>query len=342
MRAFLKVLLGIIFFNALFLQVLAAEVAKDEPVLKSKDGTKIIVTDTHMDAVAVQPPLRDFISSEVGKVNEAIRSLKKDTNDQWKEIFSYVLPFLSLLLGAAIGFFSFLYQERFKEKRDQLRTANKWILNGVDMFHSLERYKRVYSPKIGTNTEPVGRAMAIPELRVKPDEYPLQLGELVFLLGVDDAEWELMRIRALFSNFSVLNTLWSQHSNTRKYITERILQFNGGVSFSQIDANLLFRVIPHNELINHILLTEQAVRLTDDLIIECHKFMVELPALVKKRLKQGRFKIGTVVSVHKGVIIPQLLAPTIPVDMDRLMKFSGMSRESIEMRLATGYPLGSG
>jgi|GEM_PF-6573793 len=288
------------------------------------------------------PRAREFVRIEVAKINGAIRSLQEERGGFWDLAEPYVLTFISTFLAIISAVFIFFWQEDFKIRRENLSIANKWMLAGVDIIHSLERYKRTYGPRISNSSGP-WRGISVPEIVVETRDNVNEVVDLVFLLGIkpDESHWdELGRIRSLFENYQLVIKLWTQHATGHNEIAKILINENGGEAVHQVDLEQLMTLIPRVKLINHIMICEQAFKLTDDLLIESHQFVMQLPDLVSRRLRCGKFfKLGKLIRWGGGGKDFDLLIKPVPaLDIQLFSMLSGYSLQRVEEVLRTGYP----
>lgn len=287
--------------------------------------------------------LEELIKTQTEKISEAITSLAKPEDTFWQSIKPFLSNFLSSFLAIFSAIAIFYWQETYKIYRENLRNANKWILAGIEIAQSLERYKRNYTSIIGAESHPIVRSFGIPSMTFHTNDHRYELAELIFLLDkdADFNQWDkLPRIRALFENYRLAISLWNKHAEVHNEVKTALLKANGGAVFSNFNLSHLERLIDKHKIVEYVVLVEQAARLTDDLVVESHKFINEFPSLVSRRLKKRIFfKLGKLLTTTIKVNPEdKAMLPIPPISIDIFTNYSGLSKEYLEDKWKTGYP----
>lgn len=282
------------------------------------------------------------LTSELGKINQSIRDLRRAEEESAQLRQSYFGTFLSTFLALCSAIAVFYWQERYKIYRQNLSVANKWTVACLEMISSLARYKRVYVQTVNSSADPIRRLLQIPQIHGELSEYRFEVSELIFLVDKeqDKNHWDkLSRIHAIFDNFRLVKNLWQRHSTNWEEIRECALRRNGTVDAGIIDLKFLESILPPEKIVSHVLVCELAMKLTDDLLLECSEFITNFPPLVSRRLKRKKyFKLGKLLYVKLHSRYKVMLEPILPPDLASIQAYGGLSKEFVEARLTTVYP----
>lgn len=98
-------------------------------------------------------------------------------------------------------------------------------------------------------------------------------------------------LRTLFSNYSSLISIWKTRNNLNEKVRSQIMKANDkNITYIDLVDSQIEAFANQSDLAALIDLTETALRLTDDLIIEFHNFLNEFPNTVKDKIKLNLIK----------------------------------------------------
>ena len=88
----------------------------------------------------------------------------------------------------------------------------------------------------------------------------------------------------LFSNYSILFLMWKTRNNLNDKVRSKIINANNqNTTYIDLVDSKIEKLANQSDLVALIDLTERALRLTDDLIVEFYKFLNEFPEITKER-----------------------------------------------------------
>lgn len=223
-------------------------------------------------------------------LTQAILSLKQETNYFKDYIFPIAIAFFSSFIGALLAYFVFHRQERIVAEKLKLDTVNKWFLLGDELHQSLIAIKFNYYNQL--NSDPYQRVFAVPSILLNEENYRFDYHELVFISDVNGKKWSnIPYLRTLFSNYSSLISIWKTRNNLNEKVRSQIMKANDkNITYIDLVDSQIEVFANQSDLATLIDLTETALRLTDDLIIEFHNFLNEFPNTVKDKIKLNLIK----------------------------------------------------
>ena len=235
------------------------------------------------------------MSEEADLIVKAIESLRSNSNWFKDYLFPIASSFLSAILGAFVAYFTLQIQEKNKAEREKIRICNEWTLSIEGLFQSLIAFKRNYFKEI--SGDPFQRALHVHSML---GEYlPIQknVAELSFLIPTKDdpssleVKWRsLSRINGMISNYNMILQVWQKRNNVERPIREKLLNQLSDKAYADITKQQMFDIIGKKELVILIDLTEKAIHLTDDIIIEANSFLSEFPQVAKSLINLKQVK----------------------------------------------------
>lgn len=268
-------------------------------------------------------------------IAEAILQLKQESNVIKDYIFPITIALFSSLIGAVVGYFVYLRQEKLAAEKRKLDIVNKWILIADEIHQSLLSIKCNYHGNL--TSHPYQRFLAIPSIIGTEKNFQLEYHELVFITDFEQFKWlNVGYLRTLFANYNTLLSIWNIRNEFNEKIRLQFFKFDDrntayiDLSDAEIESN-----INQNDLSCLIDLTERALRLTDDLIIEFYKFLDEFPLVVRKKIdlklvKNYGFILHIDMKANKA-IQPLLQECPLP-DYKKISKISGRTEEELMAR----------
>ena len=285
------------------------------------------------------------MSEEATLIAEAINSLKSESSVFRDYLFPVVSGFFSAILGACVAYFALGFQERNQLERSKLITCNDWTITIEDLFQSLIALKENYWSELGSH--PFQRALAVRSLIDPRKSIEKNVADLSFLVPTKSdpdslkVKWRsLSRIGGLISNYNTLLSIWEKRNSFERPLREKLLNACGDSAFAEISHAEALRILGAKDLLSLIDLTERAVMLTDDLVIETNNFLEEFPGAAKSVIDMKRTKgFGTLIA-FKNQDNPHLqdLLPRCPeLDCKPLVGLFGEPEEKIKEHYQSVY-----
>jgi hypothetical protein len=280
---------------------------------------------------------------ETELIVNAIESLRQEGSIFKEYIFPIASAFFTSLLGAGIAYKSFRYQEDIKIEKEKMDIANKWTLLADEARSNLISIKQNYHGKLTEN--PFQRAAAIPTIlfTAKPivEDYS-QLSFLVPKQSSDDyPKWsQIPRIRTVIHNYNYVQELWLKRNEIERPIREKVVQQYSTKAFVDVSPEQIFECAGEASSVLLVDLTEKAIKLTDDLLIELDDFRANFPVYVKTHINTKRLKrYGSVLtySIDKNEILLAMLKKSPNTDYSSVTTLFGATTEELKQRYSTGY-----
>lgn len=212
-------------------------------------------------------------------------------------IKDYVFPSISALSTAALGAWAAFYavstQEYNRVQIQNVDALNETLLNANEARNSLITIKRHYSGRLTPN--PFQRMLVIPPLVLNAEPIKFHVASLAFLVPSDNSEnsskWQRIEyVETLFKNYNNVLNIWKKRNELMQELMPHVMQFHGrGVSLEELE-----RVIGRGQIAILSDLTEQAIMVTDDLVVEISCFLlgfsevskVAIPTKIKKKYRK--------------------------------------------------------
>jgi hypothetical protein len=218
------------------------------------------------------------MNNEADIVN-AILQLKQESSPIKDYIYPTLISFLSILLGAFSAHYSLKYQQYVEAQKEKLKAVNNWTMKFLGALESLKSFKSNYHGKLNSN--PLSRIASIPEIIHSNSKIEGNLGELSFLIPSKDAHelekenWRnIGRINAMLNNYNFLIEIWTKRNELSAKIIPKLIEELGEGGVATPSKDQLINTIGEIGLFPYIDLTEYAIKLTDDLIIETNDFLL--------------------------------------------------------------------
>ncbi len=243
-----------------------------------------------------------------------------------------------------MAYFSFKYQESIQIEKDKMNAANKWTLLAEQARSNLFSIKMNYIEVLTDN--PVKRAMVIPNIIMNSEYVDQRYEDLSFIVpkieaqGSKPPKWsQIPRVRVMFGNYNFLQTIWEKRNTHVQFFKEELMKKHSGKSYVDISLKELKSFNPA-KLSRLVDLTERAVMLTDDILIELDDFLSEFPKYVKTKINIKRLKkYGSILeySSEGNDKIEPLLKRVCEADPQLLSKMFGKTVDEIKKRYEVGY-----
>jgi len=271
-------------------------------------------------------------------IAEAINSIRAEPSVFRDYLFPIVSGFFSAVLGACAAYFALKFQEKSQLERAKLVTSNDWTITLEGAFQSLLAIKENYCTKLSAH--PFQRALATPTIIGQSNPIVKSVAELSFLVPTktdpesSKVKWrQLSRIGGLVSNYNLVLSIWEKRNSFERPLREKLMNFCGESGYAEISYEDARKVLGDKDLVSLIDLTERAVQLTDDLIVEINDFLERFPEAAKSVIDTRRTKgLGAVIvfSNQDNPYIQKLLTKCPELDCKPLVGLCGISEAQLK------------
>ena len=268
------------------------------------------------------------MSNDVELIVKAIEGLQSNP------IKDYLLPvgtvFVSGLLGAGIAYYSIYRQEKTKIEIQKIEAVNNVILEAMNVRTNLIAIKDNYRGRISDC--PIQRLLSVPPIMLRDNQFTLKLSSLSFIapkIGDDaDNKWtSLGYISTIFSNYNSMLNIWKKRN---EIILDRLEDLK---PFFHIPLGVkeVQRLLGPATVYQLSDLTELALMMTDEVLIEVCDFMIGFTAVAKTKVsKRVLKKFGPILNVELPDINNEFIQRVPEVDYSLLAQVHG--KTEIELR----------
>ena len=285
------------------------------------------------------------MNEEAILIAQAIDSLRNESSLFRDYMFPMVSGFFSAVLGAWVAYFALKFQERNQLEREKLITCNEWTITMEGVFQSLIAFKENYCAEVGTH--PIQRALSVRSILGQSKPLGKNVAELSFLVPTKSdpdsvkIKWRsISRIGGLVSNYNSLLIIWEKRNTFERPLREKLINSCGDSAFAEISHAEALKVLGPKDLLSLIDLTERAVMLTDDLVLETNNFLEKFPEAAKSVIDTRRTKgFGTLIafSNQENPHLQKLLARCPEMDCSPLVDLYGIPEERIKELYGSVY-----
>ena len=235
------------------------------------------------------------MSEEAELIAKAIESLRADSNWFKDYLFPIVGSFLSAILGAFAAYFTLQFQEKNKAEKEKLQICNDWTLSVEGLFQSLIALKGNYYENI--TGDPFQRALHVRSIIGENPPITRNVSELSFLVPTKDdpssldVKWRsLSRINGVISNYNLILKIWDKRNSIERPLREKLITAFGDKAYADLKHQQILDTLSERDLVSLIDLTEKAIHLTDDIILELNDFLCNFPNVAKSLIKIKKVK----------------------------------------------------
>lgn len=285
------------------------------------------------------------MGSDVSLVVEAINGLKTESSIYKDYFFPVMSSFFSAVLGAWVAYFALKFQDRNLVEREKLVSCNDWTITMEGGFQSLISIKDSYSSELGDN--PIQRALTVRSILGDSKKIEKNIATLSFIVpkrsdqeSVDEKWRSLSRIGALVSNYNLVFSIWKKRNDFERPLREKLMSAVGDKGYAEITHDQVVKILGEKDLVSLIDLTERAVILTDDLIIETNDFLVKFPLVAKSIIDTSRTKgFGTLIEFvnEENPFLKKLLVKCPKPNYGFVEELYGLSKEQLEQLYQSAY-----
>lgn len=285
------------------------------------------------------------MNEEIKALVNAIESLQQQSNPFKDYMLPVITGFFSSILGALVAYFTLRHQDRINLEKERINTVNDWLLLVEGAMSSLVAIKSNYYEKL--TSDPFQRTLVTPALIHSTKKLDKNISSLSFIIPKKDdkktqtIKWQqLPRIRAMIENYNFIIELWNKRSELERPIKEKIIKNYSGLAYVDVTREQIFVSVNPSDFICLIDLTENAVKITDDLIVEFNDFMEGFPGICKSLINEKYVKQYGPIITYNSKDNNKLLAiiDKVPeVDYAILAELFGQSVEEVKNQYTTGY-----
>ncbi|EGZ6890577.1 hypothetical protein DDN52_18390 [Vibrio cholerae] len=212
----------------------------------------------------------------------------------------YILPVGSVLfsgfLGASVAYYSVDRQEKTKIEISKIQNINNTLLTAMDVRMCLISIKQNYFGLV--NDEPIRRMLTVPPIILSEREAKIDFASLSFIApNVNETtfnKWSSIEyISTIFSNYNSVLSLWSKRNDIITSLMPTLKPYLG----KPINYQLLQQLIGDGLITQLSDLTERALHMTDDLLIEVSSFLIGFSEVAKTKVERRVVKkFGNILS----------------------------------------------
>ncbi|MDX5340009.1 MAG: hypothetical protein LPK25_13350 [Cyclobacteriaceae bacterium] len=276
---------------------------------------------------------------------ESINNLKQEPSFVKDYIWPIVTGLLAAVVGAATVYWTIRHQEKFHIEKEKINSGNLLMLKVIEAQANLVAWKQNYINDLREDIplfdEPIRRLLATPRQISDNTAIEFKIELIVFTvrkISKDEniAKWQnLTRVMSMISNFNQLQLILSKRSIKYESIVE-ILARN--LRSNKTNPSEIQQLIPNDLLKETIDLTEKAIVMIDDVIIEMDSFIKCFSEILKLNIdKLAAKRYGSImVTVPPPEEYSYLYERCGEVNYQRLSEILGDDVISVKQRYARG------
>jgi hypothetical protein len=274
---------------------------------------------------------------------KAIESLQQEASLFKDYVFPIASAFFTSLLGAGVAYLTFNHQDKIKIEKERMSIVNHWTLIVDEAITTLITIKQNYHEKITDN--PFERAMFIPFMLFSSKKIEEEYSHLSFLVknkkDDNNEKWsQISRIRAMISNYNYIQDIWNERNKVIVSFRESLFKDNNSKPFTELSAEVIISKAGADSFGALIDLTEHAIILTDDILIELDDFLNNFSTYAKSVIDIKTIKkYGTILSIStkENKFRQELIEKSKGANYKIIAPFFGVTEEEIKTRYSTGY-----
>lgn len=230
-------------------------------------------------------------SQDMKMLIKTVKGLKHESNI-WKEIILPItMVFVSAFSGAYASYLFLRYQEKAKIEKEKIQSVNKWTLALISAQLTLYGIKSEYYDKL--TSHPLQRMSIISNLIFTTAPIKESIVDLSFMVPSETDKpsyWSLLRIKAVTENYNNLLSVWITRNELTSSIKKEMLKTRPGKAASAFTIQDYQSVIDASKLAQAIHLNEKVIQLTDNLLIDITKFLLEFPKEAEVKINKNLLK----------------------------------------------------
>ncbi len=271
------------------------------------------------------------------EITEAIHGLYSNP------VKDYIFPAISALSSAALGAWAAFYavntQERNRIHVQNVDSINDATLKASEARNTLMAIKSNYHNTLSSN--PYQRLLAVPRILI--DEQPIifKISTLVFLtpseVGEIYSKWQrIEQIDTLFKNYNQVICIFEKRNELLDEMIPQLSQLHT----RQISDDKLLELFGPAKICEVSDLTERAIMLTDELLVELSCFLIGFPEVAKNsiptKIRKNLRKI-IVICLPAEESAVDLLSISPMLDYDKAAVIHASSTQEIMNRYRSIY-----
>ena len=247
-------------------------------------------------------------------------------------LFPFLLSAISAMIGAYAAYYLLKRSELMAEERRKLNELNKLSIEAMDAFDQLASLKQHYAG--GLDEDLYTRAAKVTSMFVVFKEFKISIEVISWLVSSQFArtanKWsESQRYMNLVSNYQHTLSVWEERNSEYIKCMSILLpeEVSGEFGDSRIESKLT-----KSQLRTWIDCTEHVLVQTDNMLIELHSLLNELPLLIKKTIKPMVYDKKAVISFKFDEFQTALLLRVPKADYIKATELFGLSISDLENR----------
>ena len=263
---------------------------------------------------------------------KAIESIKPEDNLIRDYLYPIVLAFVSAVMGSLLGYYVILKRAQDEAEKVKIDATNKLLLEAIDCFHDLEAIKGNYLGKL--TDKPAQRLVCVPPILMhhRPSNpefsgmYYLAKNASKFfknrtLQETQDSFANIPRIKLVFGNYNTALEMWKTRNELVIPVFEAIVTGNSKTGVANVSFDDMVSSTSHVKIAQLIDLNEKVLSLTDELLADFMRLMVELPKISEKLIsKKVMEKYGGVFKPKFSPETEAIVSNRVPVNQGALSK----------------------
>jgi len=144
----------------------------------------------------------------------------------------------------------------------------------------------------------------------------------------------------LISNYNLILQLWEKRNSIERDIREKLISTAGDKAYADLNHEQILDALGKRDVVGLIDLTEKAVHLTDDIIIESNSFLNDFTNTVKSLLNLKLInKYGRLIAFEnqENAFLQKLVKKCPELDCSILVNLYGVPEEVIKSQYDNGY-----
>ena len=266
---------------------------------------------------------------------KTIESLKPENNLIKDYIYPIILAFVSAVIGSLVGYYIILKRTQEEAEKTKIDATNKLLLEASDCFHNLQAIKHNYLGKL--TADPVQRLACVPPILMHHRPSNPEFAGLFYLAReasknfnnrtfqeTQDDFTNIPRIKLIFDNYNTALEMWKTRNVLVPPIFEAIVASNSATGVAYVNFDDVVNSVSHAKIAQLIDLNEKVISLTDDLLTDFMKLMIELPKISEPLIsKKVMEQYGKVFKSEFNPKTQEIVSSKVPVNADALNKILG-------------------
>lgn len=266
---------------------------------------------------------------------KAIEGIKSEADWIKDYIYPIVLAFMSAVMGSLFGYFVIIKREQDETEKAKIDATNKLLLEAIDCFHDLEAIKCNYLGKLTDN--PAQRLVCVPPILMHHRPSNPEFAGMFYLAKEASKIFEnrtfqetqnnfanIPRIKLIFENYNTALEMWKTRNELVLPVFEAIVSGNSATGVANVRFEDMVRPVGHAKIAQLVDLNEKVLSLTDDLLADFMKLMMELPKISEQLIsKKIMEQYGQVFKPEFSPETQATVSKKVPVNQEALSRILG-------------------